>query len=256
MKRTSAYRLADQDLQFLSRDDTRGVRLELEYLKAEALLRKHHVRHTILVMGSTRASRTDAHYRVAREFGRIVGRSREAALMTGGGPGIMEAANRGAFEAGGLSIGMNIDLPRRQRANRYTTAELSLRFRYFALRKLHFLLRARAMVAFPGGFGTFDELFETLTLVQTRKIRPIPIVLVGEAWWRRAVDFDFLFTEKTIAARDRRLYCHAENAREIWDAIQRWYRRAGAGAFPVRASRTSGRAPPRRRRARRQPRSR
>ena len=220
MKRTKAYRLADQDLEFLNHDDTRGVRLELEYLKAESLLRKHAVQDTILVMGSTRASRSDPYYRVAREFGRIVGRSREAALMTGGGPGIMAAANRGAYEAGGLSIGMNIELPRRQRPNRYATPGLSLRFRYFALRKLHFLLRARAMVAFPGGFGTFDELFETLTLVQTRKIEPMPVVLVGEAWWRRAVDFDFLFDEGTIAARDRRLYRYAETAREIWDAIR------------------------------------
>lgn len=226
MKRTKAYRLADQDLEFLNHDDTRGVRLELEYLKAESLLRKYAVQDTILVMGSTRASRSDPYYRVAREFGRIVGRSREAALMTGGGPGIMEAANRGAFEVGGISIGMNIDLPRRQRPNRYATPGLSLRFRYFALRKLHFLLRARAMVAFPGGFGTFDELFETLTLVQTHKIAPIPIVLVGEAWWRRAVDFDFLCAEEMIAARDRRLYCYAEDARGIWDRIRRWYRRS------------------------------
>lgn len=220
MKQRRAYRLADQDVAFLNHDDTRGVRLELEYLKAEALLREHRVRGTILVMGSTRASRDDPYYRVAREFGRLVGRSRGLALMTGGGPGIMEAANRGAFEAGGISIGMNIDLPHRQRSNRYTTPGLSLRFRYFALRKLHFLLRARAMVAFPGGFGTFDELFETLTLVQTRKIRPIPIVLVGEAWWRRAVDLDFLFAEGKIAARDRRLYCYAESARQIWEAIR------------------------------------
>ena len=233
-----AYRLADQDVEFLNHDDTRGVRLELEYLKAESLLRKHKVRHTILVMGSTRAQRSDPYYRVAREFGRIVGRARHAGIMTGGGPGIMEAANRGAFEAGGLSIGMNIDLPRRQQANRYTSAELSLRFRYFALRKLHFLLRARAMVAFPGGFGTFDELFETLTLVQTRKIRPMPIVLVGEAWWRRAVDFDFLLSERTIARSDCRLYGYAESARGIWEAIRRWYRRAGEPVFPALKSET------------------
>jgi hypothetical protein len=203
MKRTKAYRLADQDLEFLNHDDTRGVRLELEYLKAESLLREHHVGHTILVMGSTLASRTDPYYRIAREFGRIVGRSRQAALMTGGGPGIMEAANRGAFEAGGISIGMNIDLPRRQRPNRYTT-----------------LLRARAMVAFPGGFGTFDELFETLTLVQTRKIKPIPIVLVGEGWWRRAVNMDYLLAEGMIRSSDLRLFFYADTAREIWSVIR------------------------------------
>jgi uncharacterized protein (TIGR00730 family) len=221
MKRSRAYRLADQDVAFLNHDDTRGVRLELEYLKAEALLREHRVRSTILVMGSTRATRTDPHYRIAREFGRLVGGCRGVALMTGGGPGIMEAANRGAFEAGGLSIGMNIDLPVPQRANRYTTPGLSLCFRYFALRKLHFLLRARAMVAFPGGFGTLDELFETLTLVQTRKIRPIPIVLVGEAWWRRAVNMDHLLAEGMIRRRDLKLFSYADSARQIWSAIRR-----------------------------------
>jgi uncharacterized protein (TIGR00730 family) len=203
------------------RDDARGARLKFEYLEAEALLREHRVRHTILVMGSTRASRTDRYYRIAREFGRLVGRSRGAALMTGGGPGIMEAANRGAFEAGGVSIGLNIDLPQPQRPNRYTTPGLSLRFRYFALRKLHFLLRARAMVAFPGGFGTLDELFETLTLVQTRKIRPIPIVLVGEAWWRRAVNMDHLLAEGMIRRRDLKLFSYADSARQIWSAIRR-----------------------------------
>jgi len=140
--------------------------------------------------------------------------------MTGGGPGIMEAANRGAFEAGGVSIGLNIDLPQPQRANRYCTPGLSLRFRYFALRKLHFLLRARAMVAFPGGFGTFDELFETLTLVQTRKMRPIPIVLVGEAWWRHAVDMDYLVAEGMIRKVDLRLFSYAESARQIWSRIR------------------------------------
>jgi uncharacterized protein (TIGR00730 family) len=252
MSRAAAYRLADQDVAFLNRDDTRGVRLQLEYLKAESLLRKHGVRHTVLVMGSTRATRRDPYYRVARELGRIVARVPHAAIMTGGGPGIMEAANRGAYEAGGLSIGMNIDLPRAQRPNRYTTPELALRFRYFALRKLHFLLRARAMVAFPGGFGTFDELFETLTLVQTGKIAPLPVVLVGEAFWRRAVAFDFLLQAGTIGRRDRDLYCYAESAQDIWRAIRRWYGAAGEPPFPAPlrpAARAGARAA--RRRARR-----
>ena len=199
--------------------DKRGVRLQLEYLEAEGILRRHGVRETILVMGSTHTSRSDRWYRIAREFGGIVGRSGGAALMTGGGPGIMEAANRGALEAGGLSIGLNIDLPVPQRANRYCTPGLSLHFRYFALRKLHFLLRARAMVAFPGGFGTLDELFETLTLAQTRKIKPLPIVLVGETWWRRAVDFEFLRSQGMIRAADLGIFSYAENARAIWEAI-------------------------------------
>jgi uncharacterized protein (TIGR00730 family) len=202
-------------------DDARGIRLQLEYQKAESLLRRQGVRHTILVMGSTRVPARSPYYRIAREFGRLVGRARGAAIMTGGGPGIMEAANRGAFEAGGLSIGLNIDLPREQVPNRYITPQLCLRFRYFALRKLHFLLRARAMVAFPGGFGTFDELFETLTLVQCRKIRPLPIVLVGESYWRRAVDFDFLVREGMIDVRDSRLFRYAETASGIWSAIKR-----------------------------------
>ncbi len=217
--RRRAYLPADRDVAFLNADDTRGVRLQLEYLKAETLLRKLGVRETILVMGSTRASRGSPYYRIAREFGRLVGRAGRAAIMTGGGPGIMEAANRGAFEAGGLSIGLNIQLPREQVPNRYITPELCLRFRYFALRKLHFLLRARAMVAFPGGFGTFDEVFETLTLVQCGKIRPLPIVLVGRSYWRRAVDFEFMVAQGTIARRDAALFRYAETPREIYDAV-------------------------------------
>jgi uncharacterized protein (TIGR00730 family) len=177
------------------------------------------VRRTILVMGSTRASPRHPYYAVAREFGRLVARDGRAALMTGGGPGIMEAANRGAFEAGGVSIGLNIKLPHEQRPNRYLTPGLTFSFRYFALRKLHFLLRAKAMVAFPGGFGTFDELFETLTLVQCRKIAPMPIVLAGNKYWQRAVNFDFLAGQGMIARRDRRLYRYADTAEEIWRAV-------------------------------------
>ena len=199
--------------------DTRGARLRAEYLEAELRLRQHRIRRTILVMGSTRASRRHPCYAVAREFGGLVAADGRAALVTGGGPGIMEAANRGAYEAGGVSIGLNIQLPEKQAANRYLTPGLSFSFRYFALRKLHFMLRARAMVAFPGGFGTFDELFEALTLVQTRKVKPMPVVLVGEAYWRRAVDMDFLAAEGMIAQRDRRLYRYADAAGEIWDAV-------------------------------------
>ena len=199
--------------------DARGRRLQREYQRAETLLRAHGVKHTVLVMGSTRLARRSPYYAVAREFGRLVGSARGAALMTGGGPGIMEAANRGAFEAGGLSIGLNIRLPREQRANRYITPGLCLDFRYFALRKLQCLLRARAMVAFPGGYGTFDELFETLTLVQCGKIRPLPIVLVGERYWRRAVNFDFLVAAGAIGARDRGLFRYADTAGEIWGAV-------------------------------------
>ena len=214
------------------KDNPRAARLAREYLRAEAALRAHGVRHTILVMGSTRAPQRNRYYGVAREFGALVARDGRAALMTGGGPGIMEAANRGALEAGGPSIGLNIELPVPQRPNRYLT--LGLRFRYFALRKLHFLLRARAMVAFPGGFGTFDELFETLTLAQTRKIAPMPVVLVGREYWRRALDFEFLVAVGMIRRRDRRLFRYADSAGEIWRAVAR--------ALPTRAPAGRGRA--------------
>jgi uncharacterized protein (TIGR00730 family) len=260
------YRLAEQDQDFLARDDVRGLRLQIEYLKAELLLREHGVRDTVVVYGSTRipepavarnnaealraalqanpgdreiarklgvAERTVAkshYYDVARAFGRLVGANSahdgtrsNLVIMTGGGPGIMEAANRGAFDAGAKSIGLNISLPHEQYPNPYITPELCLRFHYFALRKLHLLLRAKALVAFPGGYGTFDELFEVLTLVQTRKIRPLPIVLVGENYWRRAFDMEFLVDEGVIDPEDRELFWFAETATEIWEGIRHWH---------------------------------
>jgi uncharacterized protein (TIGR00730 family) len=175
------------------------------------------------------------YYEVAREFGRLVGSdpSRGPAqsklvIMTGGGPGVMEAANRGAFDVGAKSVGLNIDLPHEQYPNPYIATELCFRFRYFALRKMHLLLRAKALVAFPGGYGTFDELFEVLTLVQTRKIKPLPIVLVGENYWRRAFDVDFLVDGGVIDAEDRDLFWFAETATEIWDGILHWQEVYGA----------------------------
>ena len=175
------------------------------------------------------------YYEVAREFGQLVSRNSRAdslrpkvVIMTGGGPGIMEAANRGAFDVGADSVGLNIDLPHEQYPNPYITPGLCFRFHYFALRKMHLLQRAKALVAFPGGYGTFDELFEVLTLVQTRKIKPLPIVLVGKAYWRRAVDIDFLVEEGVIEAEDSELFWFAETAREIWDGIQHWYDVCGA----------------------------
>jgi uncharacterized protein (TIGR00730 family) len=267
---SGSYVLAEQDLAFLARDEARGVRLQVEYLKPETLLAEHGIRDTIVVYGSTRivepaAARRSVealrqaleadpgnaalirklavaerilaksrYYEVAREFGRLVGGSRDndgspskLVIMTGGGPGIMEAANRGAFEVGAKSVGLNISLPHEQYPNPYITPELCFRFHYFALRKMHLLQRAKALVAFPGGFGTIDELFEVLTLVQTRKIKPVPIVLVGEEYWRRAVDVAFLADEGVIDAEDRELFWFAETADEIWCSILDWYDACG-----------------------------
>jgi uncharacterized protein (TIGR00730 family) len=264
-----SYREADQDVDFLHRNDTRGPRLQLDYLKAELLLEGHGVAHTVVVFGSTRIQQPDTarrslatcaaaaavapndtsmqrrlavarrvldnsrYYDVARGFGRLVGAAGEQAIggrimiMTGGGPGIMEAANRGANDLGSKSIGLNIALPHEQFPNPYVTPELCFRFHYFAVRKLHFLMRARALVVFPGGYGTMDELFEVLTLVQTRKIRPLPVVLVGEAYWRRVFNADFLVDEGVIDLEDRELFWFAESAEEIWNDIVRWYEEAG-----------------------------
>jgi len=169
------------------------------------------------------------YYDVARELGAIVGRSGSGAgdcrvtLMTGGGPGIMEAANRGAFDAGAKSIGLNITLPHEQYPNPYISEDLCFSVRYFAIRKLHFLLRASALVAFPGGYGTLDEVFETLNLVQSRKIKPLPVILVGERFWRQAFDPEFLVDEGVIDFEDRDLFWYAETAQEIWEQINQWH---------------------------------
>ena len=169
------------------------------------------------------------YYQVAREFSDIVGKSGNGpddsrlVVMTGGGPGIMEAANRGASEAQAETVGLNITLPNEQFPNPYVTPELCLQFHYFALRKLHFVLRARALVAFPGGYGTLDEVFETLTLIQTRKITPMPVVLVGKKFWQKAVNIDFLVDEGVIDAEDRDLFWFAETADDIWLSINKWY---------------------------------
>jgi len=261
------YLQADHDVAFLSRRDTRDIRLALDYEKAELLLKERGVTNTIVVFGSTRICEPAAakrkveslsreaqgkekdtlrrreiakrilaksrYYDVAREFGRIVSeqgakRSRNRiVIVTGGGPGIMEAANRGACDAGAQSVGLNITLPHEQFPNPYITPELCFRFRYFAIRKLHFLLRARALVAFPGGYGTMDELFEVLTLSQTRKLNPLPVVLVGESYWRKVFDPDFLVAEGTIDPEDRELFWYAETAEEIWRGIVDWYAAAG-----------------------------
>ena len=177
------------------------------------------------------------YYEEAREFGRLVSLCNpdpargNTAVMTGGGPGIMEAANRGAHEAGGRSVGLNIELPREQHPNAWVTPGMAFSFHYFAIRKLHFMQRARALVVFPGGFGTIDELFETLTLMQTRKMPPVPVVLVGREWWDGVLDFDRLVEEGTIDAHDLELMHPAETAVEAWAHIRQWYRRRGRPLF-------------------------
>ncbi|MFP4894901.1 LOG family protein [Paraburkholderia sp. EG304] len=174
-------------------------------------------------------------YRVARELGRIVGSARltgalsSLAIVTGGGPGIMEAANRGAHERSAPSIGLNIALPHEQQPNPYITPDLCFRLHYFAIRKLHLLERAQAAIFFPGGFGTCDELFEVLTLLQTRKIRLLPVVLVGESYWRRTIDFDFMVTEGMIRVEDTDLFVFRETAEDIWSAIVEWHTRHRSG---------------------------
>ena len=169
------------------------------------------------------------YYDEARKLGRIITEQTNnmgdchMVVITGGGPGIMEAANRGAFDADGKSIGLNIVLPREQCPNPYISPELSFQFHYFAIRKMHFLMRARALVAFPGGYGTMDELFETLTLIQTKKIKPLPVILFGETFWNRVVDFDFLVSEGVIAPEDKNLFHCVEKAAEAWDIIREFY---------------------------------
>ncbi|ODT61759.1 LOG family protein [Phenylobacterium sp.] len=229
-----SYRLAALDEDFLLGDSMRGLRFLLEYAKAEEALRVWGVRSTVVVFGSARIAETGpgrhaGWYAAAREFGRIVsqrggailqnGGPRDNVIATGGGPGIMEAANRGASEAGAPSIGFNITLPFEQEPNAYSTPELTFRFHYFAMRKMHLAMRANALVVFPGGFGTFDELFELLTLRQTHKSPPLPIVLFDEPYWRAAINFDVLVSEGMIHPADLELFRFADSAEAAWQAL-------------------------------------
>jgi uncharacterized protein (TIGR00730 family) len=251
-----SYKFAFEDEAFLVRRETLGLRFQLELLKPEILLHEHGVEHTITVFGSTRfvssekaqemerdaktpqaiaeAKRALLHskyYDSAREFGAIVARYNDTQtedrnklyVATGGGPGIMEAVNRGAFEAGDKSIGFNISLPREQHPNPYLTPGLSFRFHYFAIRKMHFMLRARAIVAYPGGFGSFDELFEVLTLMQTKKVVRFPIVLVGQDFWCEVINFKKMLEHGVIERADMDLIHFVETAEEAWTVIRDWY---------------------------------
>jgi uncharacterized protein (TIGR00730 family) len=238
-KASAAFRLPALDQDFLMGDSMRGVRFLLEYAKAEEKLRDWGVRSTLVVFGSARA-RQDPHdsplgangarwYEEARRFGMIAsqrggallhnGGLRDNVIATGGGPGVMEAANRGAREAGAPTIGFNITLPREQEPNAYSTPELTFQFHYFAMRKMHLAMRANGLVVFPGGFGTFDELFEILTLRQTGKAPLIPIVLVDRAYWTRVVNFDALAETGMVRREDLDLFGFADDAEAIWSSL-------------------------------------
>jgi uncharacterized protein (TIGR00730 family) len=254
---SEAYKLAFQDMDFLLREDLRPVRFQLELLKPELFLQEAKIASTFVFYGSARipwpdmcdalvaaatneqqqriAERLKAKSRyveIARDLARLASRCdcdddgmRQFVVCSGGGPSIMEGANRGAWEEGRETIGLNIVLPHEQLPNRYVTPELSFQFHYFALRKMHFLLRARAVAVFPGGFGTFDELFELLTLIQTGKVRPLPILLFGREFWDRVVNFEALAEEGVIAPHDLELIHWSEDAEEAWDYVQRYYER-------------------------------
>ncbi len=235
-KASHAYRIPALDQDFLLSDSQRGLRFQLEYEKAEEILRGWKVLSTVVCFGSARMREDGpphqaAWYAQAREFGRIVSQEggaksangdggRENVIATGGGPGLMEAANRGAHDVGAPTIGFNITLPHEQEPNPWTTPELTFRFHYFAMRKMHLAMRANALVAFPGGFGTLDELFEVMTLRQTGKGRDIPIILFGEAYWRDIVNFDRLLSEGVIGPEDMNVFDFADSARQAWDKIR------------------------------------
>ena len=231
-----AFRLAALDPDFMLGDSTRGVRFQLEYAKAQEGMKAAHIRSTIVVFGSARV-REDAPgnrgrwYKEARTFGFIasrrggamneIGDGRFNVIATGGGPGIMEAANRGASEAGAPTIGFNITLPHEQYPNPYTTPSLTFRFHYFAMRKMHLAMHAAALVVFPGGFGTFDELFEIITLRQTGKMSFCPIVLMDKAYWTRVINFEALVEEGFIRQEDLNLFDFAETAEGCWEILER-----------------------------------
>lgn len=254
----NASRVAFIDPEFLLRRETRGIRFQLEMLKPELILQENGVENTIVVFGGARFKspevanallreakaqgdtkaialaqrdvRTSAYYQQAYEFSTQCSafnkgkENREKFFIcTGGGPGVMEAANRGAHDCGEKSVGLNILLPHEQNPNPYITPELSFSFHYFALRKMHFMMRAKALVAFPGGYGTLDELFEILTLVQTNKAKPVPIILFGSAYWKSLINFDVLIEAGAISPEDIKLFCYADDAAQAWEAIRGFY---------------------------------
>lgn len=252
---SASYRLAFRDTDFLLRDELRPVRFQLELLKPEMLLEEAGIGSTLVVYGSARIPSPEhveealaaattperraqverlaakaKYYEEARKLAKIASECavvekgmRQFVICSGGGPSIMEAANRGAADAGAESVGLNIVLPHEQAPNHYVTPRLAFQFHYFALRKMHFLLRARAVAVFPGGFGTLDEFMELLTLVQTGKMKPIPILLFGKDYWSRAIDFEFMAEEGVINHKDLELFHWVETAADAWKIITDFY---------------------------------
>ena len=244
-----AYRLAFDDKEFLCREELRPVRLQLELLKTEMILQERGIRSTVVMFGGARipepggdawAARNATqkknlealahYYDEARKFARLASEysattyHREMVVVTGGGPGVMEAGNRGADDVGAPSIGLNIVLPHEQAPNDYVTPGLCFNFHYFAIRKMHFLMRAKAIAIFPGGFGTLDEMFESLTLIQTKRMEPVPFLLFGKDFWSKVINFDALADHGTISPDDTDLFHHVDTADEAWGVIRNHYK--------------------------------
>jgi uncharacterized protein (TIGR00730 family) len=253
--RSPSYRLAFADDDFLLRDELRPVRLQLELLKPELLLTERQIESTIVLFGGARipepaqkhTARTktlaelSAFYDEAREFARlmtlksIATKNREFVVTTGGGPGVMEAGNRGAADAGGISVGLGIVLPHEQAPNQYVTPELTFNFHYFAIRKMHFLMRARAICIFPGGFGTLDEMFESLTLIQTGRMERVPFLLFGRAFWEKVINWEALADAGTISPQDLSLFRFVDTAAEAAELIENWEPAPARSEIPGRS---------------------
>jgi len=246
--RSAAYRLAFADDEFMTSEDTRGIRFQLEYLKTEFRLREHGITSTVVLFGGARipepgkpawAARNETqkhnleaasrYYEEARRFAQLASQTsattdyKEYVVVTGGGPGVMEAGNRGAADMGAPSIALNIVLPHEQAPNLYVTPDLSFNFHYFATRKIHFLLRAKAVAVFPGGFGTMDEFFETLTLIQTGRMERVPLLLFGRDFWTKVLNLEALAEAGTISPEDINLFSVVDKAEEGWDIVRQFY---------------------------------
>ena len=240
--RAPAYRLAFTDTEFLLREELRAVRLQLELLKPQMIMDARGIRSTVVMFGGARipspankaSARTPVladlsrYYDEARRFARLMTErsmdsyGAENVICTGGGPGVMEAGNLGAHEAGGASIGLSIVLPHEQAPNEYVTPDLCFNFHYFAIRKMHFLMRAKAVTVFPGGFGTMDEMFETLTLIQTGRMKRVPFILFGPEFWHKVIDWQALAEAGTISPEDLELISFVETADEAVAIIDNW----------------------------------